>query len=151
MERRDLLSSFVWFTIAIYVFLTSIRLGVGAFNHPGPGFLLFWSSIFFAFFTFLLVITNLLAKKNTVRLVYSWKGVKWGNVITVIISLIIYTMVLTKLGYLLATLGLMIILFGIGRMKPWVLMISCILTVVLSYFIFYVFLKVPLPRGVIAF
>ena len=137
-----------WLAVAIFALLSSIRLGVGALRHPGPGFLLFWASIFFAFSTFLLVATDFVTKKKTVRLAESWKDVRWGNVVIVVVSLILYTFVLTKLGYLLATLGLMIVLFGVGRMKPWVLMMSSVLTVVLSYFIFYVFLKVPLPRGI---
>jgi hypothetical protein len=43
---------------------------------------------------------------------------------------------------------LMILLYGMGRLKYWVTLISALITVILSYIIFHVFLQIHLPIGI---
>jgi hypothetical protein len=67
-------------------------------------------------------------------------------------SLYAYAILLQKIGYLLATFGLMILLFCVlERPKWWVGIASSLLTVSLTYLIFYKWLGVQLPKGILTF
>jgi len=151
MDKRDTLSSLVWFAVGIFVFISSIRLGIGSLSKPGPGFVSFYASIFFIGFTVLMLIMNRFDPKKFSKLTDAWKGLHWGAVLIVIGSSIIYLLILDKLGYLLSTFGFMLLLFGLGKMKPWVMLISTALAVIGSYYLFHILLKVPLPRGILSF
>jgi putative tricarboxylic transport membrane protein len=151
MDKRDTLSSIVWFAVGIFVFISSIRLGIGSFGKPGPGFVSFYASIFFICFTVLMLIMSFIEKKGAAKLSDSWKGLYWGNVLLIIAASIIYLLLMEPLGYLLATFGFMLLLFGLGKMKPWVVLISTTLAVTGSYYLFHILLKVPLPRGIFSF
>lgn len=151
MNKRDVISCVVWLCISIFVFIASLRLGIGAFHNPGPGFIPFWSSIMLALFTGILLGISLFKKKEAVRPADLWKGLRWGNTIIVVAALIFYSLALPNIGYILATFGLMIVLFSLGKMKPWVVILGSLLTVLLSYSLFDYFLKMPLPRGIFGF
>jgi putative tricarboxylic transport membrane protein len=151
VNKRDVISCVVWLCISIFVFIASLRLGIGAFHSPGPGFIPFWSSIMLALFTCILLGISLFKKKEAVRPADVWKGLRWGSTIIVVAALIFYCLALPNIGYILATFGLMIVLFSLGKMKPWVVILGSLLTVVLSYSLFDYFLKMPLPRGIFGF
>lgn len=151
LDKRDAISSVLWFAVAVFVFLSSIHLGTGHIGNPGPGFVSFWASIFFTCFTVLMLVLNLFGKKSAPGLSEAWKGLHWGKVVIVIASCIIYLSVMEKLGYLLATVGLMLVLFGLSKMKSWVVVLSSLIAVTSSYYLFHILLKVPLPRGILSF
>jgi hypothetical protein len=151
LDKRDALSSLVWLFIAVFVFIASLRMGVGEFRNPGPGFLSFWASIFLSIFTCILFGLSHFRKEEAVPLAALWKDLHWSNNVIVITAFIVYCLVLTKLGYILATMGFMIVLFSVGKMKPWAVALGSLLAVLLSYCLFYYALKIPLPRGVLAF
>jgi hypothetical protein len=151
MDKREIISSAVWFCIVAIVAISSLRLGIGEFHNPGPGFFPFWSSIFIALLTLIMLGTNLFKKADVFHLADLWKGEHWGTLLIVIASLVVYCLVLAKLGYLLATTGLMMILFYLGKMKPWAIILGSLLAVLLSYGLFYYGLQTPLPKGVLNF
>ncbi len=80
-----------------------------------------------------------------------WLSLDWRKNIIVVSALIIYCLALSKIGYLAATFALMAILFSLGGMKTWTVVISSLLAVFLSYGLFYSLLKTPLPRAIWAF
>jgi putative tricarboxylic transport membrane protein len=151
MDKREIISSLVWFCVVIIVTVSSIDLGIGAFHNPGPGFFPFWSGVSIAILTMFMLAARLYKKVDAVRLTDLWKGQHWGILVAVIVSLIVYCLVLTRLGYILATTGLMLILFSLGKMKPWTIIISSLLAVLLSYGLFHYGLRTPLPKGILAF
>ena len=77
---------------------------------------------------------------------------EWGRVVSAFVSLFIYGFFLERLGYLIATFGLMIVMLGIiGRPRVWVLVVSALIVVVATYVVFNVWLEVRLPRGIFSF
>ena len=77
---------------------------------------------------------------------------EWHKVIIVLASLFIYAILLPSLGYLIATFGLLALLFGImSRQRLWIPIASALITALLSYLIFYVWLGVQLPKGILGF
>jgi putative tricarboxylic transport membrane protein len=152
MDKRDLAGCAVWLTLSVFVFTASLRLGVGALRSPGPGFIPFWASIGLAFFACILLGFNLAAKTQAVRRENGAPESGWGNhLIIIVTALTIYCLAFEKLGYLIATFGLMMVLFSLGKMKPWAFILGSLVTSLSSYGLFAVLLGTPLPRGVFGF
>lgn len=151
MDKRDALSGVVWLALGLFVLITSVRLGLGSFSDPGSGFVACGASILFLSSTVLMLVTGRLSGRPPAPLAEAWRGLRWRTVLLVITGSVIYLFVLDKLGYLLATFAFMLLLFGLGKMKPWVVLLCALLSVVGSYYIFHGLLKVPLPRGILSF
>jgi hypothetical protein len=151
MDKRDLAGSAIWVILSITAFAASLRLGVGALRSPGPGFIPFLASIGLAFFACLLLAFNLTAKKQAGRRENGMKDTAWGNPLIVIVALAIYGLALGKLGYLLTTFGLMMVLFSRGEMKARMVILGSLIASLASYGLFAFVLGTPLPRGILGF
>jgi len=149
---RDQISGLFWLGISIFVSLESYKVGIGTFQSPGPGFLPFVGGVILGIFAILLLIINGLKKRREKEITHLWKGVKWGKVILVFSALFIYTALLAKVGYLLMTFGLMAILFGIlEKQRLWIRGIAALFTALATYFVFYTWLNIQLPKGILGF
>jgi putative tricarboxylic transport membrane protein len=147
---REQLGGLFWLAISVFVCVESIRIDIGTLRVPGPGFLLFWSAVVLGLFAIALIIVTTINKKLTGKLADPWKGLQWGRVIAVLCSLFLYTLLLPKLGYLLATFALMFFVASIiddRSLRLWRHGISAVLIVVASYLVFDVFLDLRLPKG----
>ncbi len=152
MNSRDQLSSFFWLAISIFVCVVSIQTNIGTLRSPGPGFLPFWAGVTLGTFSIILIIKSILRKKVEERIVNLWKGMEWHKVILVIISLLLYVILLPGLGYLIATFGLLVLLFStMRRQRPWTQVGSALIIVLATYGIFYLWLDVQLPKGIFGF
>jgi len=81
-----------------------------------------------------------------------WRGMNWRTVILVSASLVTYCILLPRLGFLITTLGLMTLLFSvIRRSRPWIQVVTALVTVLVTYVTFYVWLGVQLPKGLFGF
>ena len=152
MNSRSRFSGFFWLCISIFVCIESVQSGIGTFRSPGPGFLPFWSGVALGTFALILVVSDILKKKEGQKNINLWGGKRWRNVILFLISLFAYALLLPKLGYLITTFWLMAFLYSmIGRSRLWVQGVSALITVLVTYIIFYVWLEVQLPKGVFGF
>ena len=151
MDKRDLAGGTVWLVLSVFVFIASLHLGVGALGSPGPGFIPFWASLCLAFFACILLGLSLAAKTQSVCRAHGAKESNSGNPLIVIAAFTIYCLALEKVGYLLATFGLMMILFRIGKMKYRAIVLGSLVTSLSSYGLFAYFLGTPLPRGIFGF
>ncbi len=152
MINSDKVSGFFWLAISIFVCIEAARVGIGSFRSQGPGFLPFWSGVMLSTFSIILVVTSTLKKMEKREIKNLWKGMSWGKVILVSILLLSYAFLLPILGYLIATFALIILLFGIvGKTKVWIKAVAGIITVLATYIVFYVWLEVQLPNGILGF
>jgi len=152
MNLRDHLSGFFWLAISIFVCVESIQVSLGTFHSPGPGFLPFWAGVVLGTFSIILIVTTFLNKRGKGKLKEMWKGVGWKKVILVLFSLFLYIILLPRIGYMIATFGLMIFMSGvIKRSKLWIEVVIPLITVLASYFIFNTWLGIQLPKGIFGF
>jgi hypothetical protein len=149
MNRREFATSLFWLGISIFVVAKALALGVGEFSNPGPGFLLFWSSLTFGILSVVLMIRAILGKEGTRPLSDPFKGLKWGNSLITIVALFVYALFLTRVGFVLMTFGLMVLLFALGRVKLWIGLSGAFVTIMVAYSIFHFALQVQLPRGIL--
>jgi hypothetical protein len=150
VNRRDAVSGLFWLGISIFVGVKAVDLGIGRFSAPGPGFVLFWSSLLFGVLSIVLLIRSVAGKKGGTLLSDPFRGVKWGRALTVMVAIFVYTSFLDRVGFLLMTFGLVAVLFALGRVKTWVSVAGAIVTVILAYVLFHFGLEVQFPRGILA-
>ena len=149
MNRHDLSSGLFWLGISIFISYQAVQLGVGAFSNPGPGFVLFWSSLIFGILSIVLIIKSILGKAGERILADSWRGLKWSHVLVTAIALFLYASFLTQMGFLLMTFCFMMLLYALGKPKPWITVASAFVTIMLAYLIFHFALQVEFPRGIL--
>jgi putative tricarboxylic transport membrane protein len=149
MDRKHVISGLFWLAVSLLVAVMAIDLGIGTFSKPGSGFIFFWSSVGLGVLSVILIIKSILRKGEATPLMDLWKGLTWGNAVLAIGILFLYALILEKLGFVLSTFMLMIVLFGIGRSSYRVVIFSALITTILSFIIFRHFLEVHFPRGII--
>jgi Tripartite tricarboxylate transporter TctB family len=147
MNKRDLISGLFWLAIAIFVLTKALELGVGTLSTPGAGFMLFSSSILFGVLSIVLTVKALVRTEEDKGIAELWQGLLWGNVVITVVALVLYCLVLVKVGFIIATTAFMAVLYGVGRMKAWVVIVSALLTAALTYIIFHYALQIEFPRG----
>ena len=152
MNLRNQWSGLFWLVFSIFVCVEAIRMGTGSFRSPGPGFLPFWSGIVVGTLAILLLVMGTLKREEGGKIKNLWRGMNWRTVILVSASLVIYCILLPRLGFLITTLGLMTLLFSIvKRSRLWIQVFTALLTVLVTYVTFYVWLGVQLPKGLLGF
>jgi hypothetical protein len=151
MDKRNVIGGGFFFLLAVGVIASSLTIGIGELHNPGPGFFPFWIGLLLGLLALLLLRICLIKKKIPSGLAGLWQDMDWQKIVIVVTSLLAYGLMLPKAGYILATLALMIILFYLGKMKVWKVILSSIMAVLFSYGLFHLLLKAPLPKGILDF
>ena len=157
MKKKDnqAFAIFFWVGLGVFVMYSSCRFGLGSFRSPGPGLMPFLLGALLCSVSLYFLATS-----------FFWKNAKKGaesetneegqsqadirKIILVVASLIVYALVLEKLGYVVATLFLLFGLFWAAGTTRLVAAISSMGTVLLTYF-FFSHLGVTFPQGVFKF
>ncbi|SMB99571.1 Tripartite tricarboxylate transporter TctB family protein [Thermanaeromonas toyohensis ToBE] len=142
----------------------SLSLRVGTLAAPGPGFLPLVVGIASAAIATIILINSYIVmnrgKVNRAKEETPAKAEKSDETLTeedkakiilFAIGVIIYIIVLETLGYLISTFCLMLYLLRVMRVEGWwrPVILSVVCSVV-AYVVFAVWLKVPLPKGILA-
>ncbi len=152
MKLRDQWSGLFWLVFSAFVCVESVRMGRGSFHSPGPGFLPFWAGVVVSGFSLLLFVKGTVKKEEGGEIQGLWIGPGWRKIILVAGSLLVYPLLLPRLGFLITTFGLLTFLFSaIERSKLWIKAFTALFTVIVMYMIFYLWLGVQLPRGILGF
>lgn len=147
MSNRDLCSSLFWLVFSIILTVESYRLDIGDFHNPGPGFLPFWAGVIFAILSSVLIIMNLNKKRGDED---QYRQKKWKNLIFVIVILYIYAILVEKLGFIIITfLFVGVLLTVIERKKFYIAALFGVISALVAYIIFHVWLQTQLPRGIL--
>jgi putative tricarboxylic transport membrane protein len=150
LKDNDWIPGTVWLVLGLAVLWGSVRLKLGSLVNPGPGLMPFILGAGLTICSlFVLIQTHLfkLRKRKGPR-ESIWTDVDFKKVLLVVGCLLGYTFLLEKAGFALTTFLILTILFeAVGSQKWPRVLIASISTVVISYFVFIVILKVELPAG----
>jgi putative tricarboxylic transport membrane protein len=150
MNLRDQWSGLFWLVFSGLVCVASFRMGIGSFQVPGPGLFPLMAGVAVGGLSLLLLVKGTLNKEKGGRIGELWTGTTWKPAALVCASLVVYALVLIRLGFLIATFGLMLFLFSIlGKSRLWFRVIAALVTVLVTYFGFHVLLDVQLPKGLL--
>ena len=133
----------------------ALRLGLGSFRRPGPGLIFFLLGLLLVVLSVIDLAPVFIEKpqkyKDSGERVI-WAGLRWERVLLVIGGLSAYAFLFDIAGFILSTFLLMVFLFkAVEATKWWIAIVSSLITVVFSYFIFKVWLEVQLPVGFLRF
>jgi putative tricarboxylic transport membrane protein len=147
MRRWErIVASFLIF-LGVGAAVLAYRMGFGDLHHPGPGFFPFWLSVFLAALAFIYFFTKLGLDSTPGRL---WERGGWIRPSLAALVMFIYTLLMGELGFFSATFLLFLAWLIIIEREKWLTigMVSVLGTFTL-YIVFTVFLRVPLPKGLL--
>lgn len=152
MRVYDRASAVFWFFFSSVVMIKSIRMGVGSFGNPGMGFMACSASGIMVLLSLILLIQTFIRGKGTEESVRPFAGLMLGKVIGFVIAVFIYILLLSFLGYLIATFLLMACLLVIVGKRKWSLLILFpALSSLVSYYVFAKLFQCPFPTGILGF
>jgi putative tricarboxylic transport membrane protein len=152
MNIRDIVGAVFWLSVSVFVCVMSIKIGVGDFRAPGPGLFGFLSAILLGLLSIILALFGLAERTQRQGIIELWKGMRWGKVALLAVSLMAYPILLPLLGFVIDTFIVMVFLFRLTGIRKLSVSIGIgLLAAILGYIIFHVFLRVPLPRGILYF
>jgi putative tricarboxylic transport membrane protein len=151
MNRIDRVSSIVWLVVSIAIVGGSLSYALGTLSSPGPGFLPLTCGM---------IMTGL---SLVVYVQAVWKGKKeaekqgetfWTSrspkLAAALVILLAYSFLLEILGYVLMTFIFLLFVLKVVEPTPWRTAITeAVLATVISYAVLELWLKVPLPLGVL--
>jgi putative tricarboxylic transport membrane protein len=152
MFNNDQISSAAWFFIGLLILIFSIPYGLGEVHSPGTGFMPFYTGLAMCALSALIFMEATRAKKSGAKWENPLKGTLWVKPLIALVALIVYALLMDKLGFILATALLVgFLLRGIHPQKWSVVIGGAILTSLVTYLVFQVWLKTQLPAGILSF
>ncbi len=151
MKKLDRLSSIFWLVISAAICIHSYKLGIGEFHNPGPGFLFFWGGGILGVLSIMILLPTIGKREETSKESQEniFGNVKWIKIVSVLASLVIYGLILERLGFLLSTFFLIAFLLQSIEAKKWYIVVSVsIASAFLSYVLFESCLHARLPKGI---
>jgi putative tricarboxylic transport membrane protein len=143
--KRDVLSGLFWLLLGAYVVYAGWDLELGSIGDPGSGFMFFWVGVIMMALSVAVVVTSLRAGGTEAA---AWAGARWSRVGFVLLMLIAYAWLLPWLGFLATTTLVMVALFkGVEPLRWDVAIGSAVVSALLAYVIFKVWLGAQLPAG----
>ena len=151
MVEKDKLSSLFWLCVAVLICIGSLKLSLGTFRHPGPGFLSFSAGLIMAI---LAVVVYFQARRVSSsgqsekdQPIWANKQRGWKMAWTVL-ALLVYALLMNCLGFLLSTFFFLTFLLKFIEPQRWSVALSgSIVASLIFYFIFEWGLKSQLPKG----
>ena len=153
MRKFDVGSSLFLMLLGLIICWQSVRLGLGTWRAPGPGFLPFCAGcLLFLLAAAILAGAALKGEKERVPAKFWIRPGSQRVVLSILISVVLYNILWTRLGFVLTTLLFMgFLLRGVGKRKWWVVLTGTGLTSFVAYFLFQRVLKCQLPTGFLGF
>ncbi len=155
MNKYDRIIWFLWIAISIFVSFLSLDVGVGTFSEPGPGLFPFVFAIILGTASIIHLIKFYFKQALKGGEQIKYEEIYFKRPVLIILFLIIYSLFLGRLGYLISTSVLLLILFVYavpGKKREWKLaIIGSISVAIFTYIIFGKVLQIMLPRGILGF
>jgi putative tricarboxylic transport membrane protein len=149
MRRHQVGSALFLLLFGIYVSYESSKLVIGTISKPEPGFFPFWLGISLVLVSSCLLIQFTRSRAASVPSDRLWQGLRWEKILFSLVALLLYAFFLEALGYMIATFLLMLFLFLVIGSRGWVVsLFGSIITSLLTYGLFKIWLQVQLPKGI---
>jgi len=149
--EREKWSSLVWLGVGIFICVGSLRLSLGEFRNPGPGFLSFFAGLVI---TGLALVVHLKSRERRPGSAKEESEPIWSNprkgikIVLTVVALLVYAVVMNYLGFLISTfLFLVFVLKAIEPQRWSVTLIGSLIASAAFYVIFEIGLQSQLPKG----
>jgi putative tricarboxylic transport membrane protein len=150
MKNRDFFSSLFWLIIGAGVCYAGYDLELGTLHDPGSGFIFFWVGIIMVGLSLVVMVPALREKNKAGEMKVIWSKLQWKKIVSVLVALFLYGYFFQTLGFILSTVLLLIFLFKAVEPQRWsVAILGAILSSLVAYMVFQVWLGSQLPRGLL--
>lgn len=133
--------------LGVFVIRSGLKLKLGTINDPGSGFMLFYIGLLMCAFAVTIVLASVTEGGPTFG--SRWEEARWSRPVLIIACLVAYAFALEPLGFLIATIPLMLLLLRIIDPVRWTLAVP--LAVLAPLGVWWVLkhgLAIMLPSGV---
>ncbi len=142
----DTVGALFWFVLALAICYRASLLGIGSASEPGSGFIFFWSGVIMAFLALLIFADSLrVGGEDGAKFI----GINWPKVLLVLGAILLYGLLLEKVGFVLTTFALMSFLLWISDDTKWPIALAVAGAAALgSFALFDLWLQIRLPKGI---
>jgi putative tricarboxylic transport membrane protein len=146
MNNAELVGGMAWLLAGVFTVWAGLDLRVGTLDAPGSGFLLFWVGLLMCGFSLSIMAGGV--RRGGATIASLWAGTRWTKVAIVIASLAVYAVLFERLGYLLATLPLMLVLLRAVDPVRWTVAVPVAAVATIgSWWVLKRLLLIQLPSG----
>lgn len=153
MKKTFLINDLVWMGFAFLVCWGGLKLGFGSFSQPQAGFMPFLTGMVLGLLALGDLVCGFIRQWKTEKGDPEiWANIRWGKLLLTAGVLFLYTALFTTVGFLIATIFLLLYLYRVMEPKPWKFVIfASLVTTFLFYVGFKIGLESQLPRGPLGF
>ena len=147
--NREKWSSLFWLGMGLIICFFSLRLTLGTFRSPGPGFLPFAMGAILASLSFVYHLQSRRIPSSKKETEPFWKDRGRGiKMLLTVLALLGYAITMEYLGFLISTFLFLAFLLRFIEPQRWsTVILGALLTSGASFLIFELFLKCQLPRS----
>ena len=148
----DLITTIIFMIFAFVMTVQSVRLGLGNWEEPGPGFFPAFTTIVIGTLSLVHLISQVRRSRTKEKTEFNLEP-QWVKVFGLMLITFLYILFLwDKLGYLIGTTIWLVFVFKLGNIRSWKkCLIFSIGFVIISYFLFEKVGKCFLPKGILGF
>ena len=146
---RDKWSSLVWLGIAVFICMGSLRLSLGTFRNPGPGFLSFFAGLIAGVLALVVHLQTRRIPSSAEKSKPLWMDKSRGRkMILTVLALLGYAVIMNYLGFLVSTFIFLVFLLRVIEPQRWPVALLGSLAASAAFFcIFEIGLQSQLPKG----
>jgi len=145
MVKADRWIGLLFALFSLYIGVESVRLGLGSYQQPGPGFISFCAGVILGVLSLALVFLAFFGRTIERE---TWHN--RGQIAMVFVAILGFTLLLERLGFLLTTLLLIWFLLKVVERRGWGFSVGVAVVVAgASYVVFDVWLSAQLPAGIL--
>jgi len=149
MRTRELPPILFFLLLGLYVSWASRGMGVGTLYRPGPGLMSFYVGLGLVLLAVGMLLRLFLQKpEGEEKAGKHLQAIDYPKIAIVMAALVAYSLVIEKVGYIVATLVLLFILFLCAGSKRCSAVIASVLTLRITY-IGFTYLGVRFPPGIL--
>ncbi|WP_291863032.1 tripartite tricarboxylate transporter TctB family protein [Bradyrhizobium sp.] len=147
VNNSELWGGLIGLVLGVFVVWSGLKLKLGTINDPGSGYVMFYTGILMCLFAVTIIIAAVTEGGATFG--SRWTGARWTKPLVVIACLIAFALALDRLGFLLSTIPLMLLLLRLIDPVRWSLAIPIALLAPLGvWWVLKRLLLIQLPAGI---
>ena len=146
LNNSELWGGLVGLALGVFVIWAGQKLKIGSINDPGSGFVLFYTGILMCLFAGTIIVAAITEGGPSVASL--WAGTRWTKPVVVIACLAGFSFLLQPLGFLLASIPLLLLLLRVIDPVRWTLAIPlAVLAPIGVWWVLKRALLIQLPAG----
>lgn len=147
LNNSELWGGLIGLALGVFVVWSGLRLKLGAINDPGSGYVLFYTGLLMCVLAATIIVAAVTEGGPTFG--SRWKDARWTKPLLVIAALIAFSLALDRIGFLLSTIPLMLLLLRLVDPVRWTLAIPIALLAPLGvWWVLKRLLLIQLPSGI---